>query len=201
MSTVIYASLGQYAEEIGADNDGDAKMREDLLEASRVIDRMSRVDPGFFAAAADATAARFDVAATQTRRLVIPPCQSVTSVKLDEDGDRTFEVTLASTDYRLYPLSGPPYTEIQVDDYQGRYGFPVGQARVEVTAAWGEGVTVPPPIQRATRLLANRYRVRPNTPEALMAGTNNMMALGAHDPDVLTILRDGGYINALEMMH
>jgi len=196
VTTAVYASLAQYKGEIGeTSSDNDARHMADLAEASRVIDRLCRVPAGRFAPTAAGVARTFDVSSAQAMRMSLPPVYSVSAVKTDEDGDRTFETTLASTDYRLYPLDGPPYTSIRVDDAQGNYTFPVGQARVQITGQWGEALTVPLPIQRATRLLAGRYRVRPNTPEALMAGTNNMMALGQHDPDVLTILRDGGYIN------
>lgn len=192
----IYASLVHYKAEISeTDADNDDLHMVELEEASRVIDRLCRVAAGWFAPVS-ATTRTFDVLTSQASRLPIGPLQSVTTLKTDEAGDRTFETTWATTDYRLYPLAGPPYTEVRVDDYQGRYLFPAGQARVQIVGTWGDEVgVVPLPIQRATRLLANRYRVRPNTPEALMAGTNNMMALGAHDPDVMTILRDGGYIN------
>ena len=192
-----YAGLAEYKTEIGeTDDDNDARHANDLEEASRVIDALCRRAPGYFAAV---TATRYlDVPAAVGTRLSVPPLQSVTTLKTDEDGDRTYEVTWSSTlDYRLYPLEGPPYTEVRIDTVNGRYTFPAGDARVQIVGTFGETAGgAPLGIQRATRLLANRYRARPNTPEGISTGGEDMMALGAADPDIIAILRDGGYVNA-----
>ncbi len=193
--SVTYASLTQYKTEIGETTaTNDDRHASDLEEASRAFDAICRRPDGWFYAA---TATKyFDVPRGGTRNLWIPPLQSVTSIKTDEGGDSVYETTWATTDYRLYPLAGPPYTEVRIHDGTGRYNFPIGDARVQIIGAWGETATgTPLPVQKAVRLLARRYSIRPNTPEALLAGTNNMMALGAHDPDVKTIIERGGYMN------
>lgn len=190
MST--YADLEEYKAEIKEESDDfDAVHARDLLEASRVFDRLCGAPVDYFAAA---TATKlFDV--DSSAKLWIPPLQTVTTLKTDDDGDGVYEVTWAVTDYRLYPLAGPPYTEIRVHDTTGRYRFPRGDARAQIVGVWGEVATgAPRPVQKAVRLLANRYRVRPNTPEALLAGTENMMALGEMDPDVKLIIEKGKYM-------
>ena len=192
-----YATLADYKVEIGeTDAANDVRHATDLEDASRVIDALCRRPAGWFAAVT-ATTRTFDVPAGTGPSLLVPPLWSITTLKTDEDGDRTFEVTWsAALDYRLYPLDGPPYSEIRIDDVNGRYSWPGGDARVQIVGAWGETEAgAPLPIQRATKLLASRYRSRPNTPEGIAAGGENMMALGAADPDIIAILRDGGYIN------
>lgn len=194
MSAANYLDLDLFKTEIGEGGSSKDDLYTALgLEASRVIDRLCRVPAGYYGP--QTFTKTFD--SDDESVLYIPPLISVTSLKTDEDGDRTFEVTWdADADFRLYPLDGPPYTRIERDSVNGSYYFPIGSARVQLAGSWGEAATVPEDIERATRFLANRYRVRPNTPEGVKEGGENMMALAAHDPDILTILRDGRRIKA-----
>lgn len=193
----VYADLADLKSEIGeTGTTNDVLLTRHLADASRVWDRLCEAPDGYFAGEAAGAIRYLDVTDedSATYRVAIPAAMAITAVAVDETGDRTYDTTWSSsTDYRLYPLDGPPYTEIRVDRTNGRYALPVGDARLKLTGTFGMSATVPAPVQRAVRLLANRYRVRPNTPEALQAGTNNMMAFGKHDPDVLTIMRDGRY--------
>lgn len=76
------------------------------------------------------------------------------SIKLDEDQDGAFEVTLATTDYELLPRNAPlgsearPYTAIELTPWGTRWSWLPG-VRVQVTGRWG-WPAVPPAIQRAT---------------------------------------------------
>lgn len=80
-----------------------------------------------------------------SRALNVPDLVSVTSLKTDEDSDRTYELTWAAGDYLLYPLNaepqqpwGRPYTRILVDVEGGnRPSFPAGGPTVEVAGKWG----------------------------------------------------------------
>lgn len=193
----VYGSLADLKAEIGETTaTQDTLLTRCLADASRTWDRLCNQPAGYFAGEPAGTVRYLDVTWGDTKRgaLEIPPAQAITAVAADIDGDRVYETTWsASTDYRLYPLDGPPYLELRIDPVNGRYSFPVGDARIKLTGTFGLAADVPADVQRAVRLLANRYRVRANTPEALMAGTNNMMALGKHDPDVMAIMRDGGY--------
>ncbi len=89
------------------------------------------------------TTRRFD--GGKGRTLNVPDLVSITSLKTDEDYDRTYELTWASTDYLLYPLNaepqqawGRPYTRILVDIEGGsRSALPSGGPTVEVAGKWG----------------------------------------------------------------
>jgi hypothetical protein len=65
---------------------------------------------------------------------------SVTTLKTDEDGDRTYETTWATTDYDLLPANAAhkrrPYWEIAITP-QGNESFPRVQKGVEVVGKWG----------------------------------------------------------------
>jgi len=66
---------------------------------------------------------------------------SVTSLKTDPDGDRTYPETWATTDYDLMPDNAAaerrPYWRIMPTP-EGDYGFPAGVARgVQIAGVWG----------------------------------------------------------------
>lgn len=77
--------------------------------------------------------------------LNVPDLISLTTLKTDEDRDRTYELTWASSDYLLYPLNaepqqpwGRPYTRILVDVEGGsRRVFPAGGPTVQIAGKWG----------------------------------------------------------------
>lgn len=73
-------------------------------------------------------------------RLRLEDLLSVTTLKLDEDGDQTFEVTMASTDYFLYPLNFFPKMEVKISSNSDYSGFAGGVLRgVEIDGSWGYG--------------------------------------------------------------
>lgn len=74
----------------------------------------------------------------------IPDLISATTVKVDEDGDRVYELTLASaTDYFLerefyHDVSALPATVIRLDAVNGqRSVFPCARRAVEIVGRWG----------------------------------------------------------------
>jgi hypothetical protein len=75
--------------------------------------------------------------------LMIPDLLAATTVKLDEDGDRTFELTLAATDYFLTRRhaedeSEPPATCLTLDGRNGqRSSFPCRRQAVQIAGRWG----------------------------------------------------------------
>ena len=89
------------------------------------------------------TTRRFD--GDNGRALNVPDLISVTSLKSDEDNDRTYELTWAASDYLLYPLNaepqqawGRPYTRVLVDIEGGsRPWFPAGGPTVQIAGKWG----------------------------------------------------------------
>lgn len=99
-------------------------------------------------------------------------------VKIDEDGDGTFETTLTiSTDFILKPLNAAdrvpvwPYTEIYLAD---NYRFPClsnGRPGVQVTAKFG-WPAVPDDVTTATLMLAADLHKSKDT-QFGVAGTND----------------------------
>lgn len=140
----------------------DAAMLESLItSASRQIDGwMGR---RFYAA----TETRYPVV-RGGRILLDQDLLSVTTLKTDEDGDGTYEVTWSSTtDYWLAPVDaatdGMPYSEIRLNRDLGRYSFPTGERAVQLVGSFGYNATGshPAPIREACLRLAERlYKLR-----------------------------------------
>lgn len=196
MTVADYTTIAILKEEIGnfasGDTTKDDRLSRCVTDASRVIDLVTNREEGEFTAV---TATRyFD--GTDPDRLVIPPLNTVTTLKTDDDSDGTFENTwTASTDYILYPLNDTPYREILAHP-TGSYRFPIGPRTIQIVGSWGDS-SVPNPIRRATLLLAARYYQRGSSPLG-MAGSaeTGYVNLKQTDPDVWFILDKGGYITA-----
>ena len=77
--------------------------------------------------------------------LMVPDLISITSLKTDDDKDRTFETTWVATDYLLYPPNasphqrmGRPYIRILVDTEAGSQDvFTKGMQTVQIEGKWG----------------------------------------------------------------
>lgn len=171
--TDAYADVSTYkaSQESLSDSGGTSEIEADLLAVSRYIDkRLGR----FFTQDASAVARVYKTKATGkavfgwaesenpwkagglTRILYIDDLVSVTTIKIDEDGDGSFddETALASTDYDLIPRNaalGPepePYTGIELTTFGSKGAWP-SNTRVEVNGVWG-WPSVPKAIERAT---------------------------------------------------
>lgn len=134
-----YAELAELKAAAAIPDTGDDALLEGTITAtSRAID--------------DYCGRRF-YAGTETRyfcaqwpdRLAVPDLLALTSLRTDEDGDRTYEVTWdiagADADVDLEPanaaLDERPYWLLRVTP-NGLHAFPVGVLRgVEVTGSWG----------------------------------------------------------------
>lgn len=77
---------------------------------------------------------------TGANRLWVTDVLSVSTMKLDEDANASFEATLTTSDYVLFPLNEYPKTCIEPTEY-GDYGtFAFGVKRgVEIVGEWGYG--------------------------------------------------------------
>lgn len=218
-----YLDLDVWKDEIQiTDTTQDARLGRYITRASRTLDRWCQVVPGFFATAGETAVARYyDIDTQRARRsaadvmfdadsyeswlfqatpclLYVEPFVELTSLKTDEDGDGVYEVTWDTSDYRLGPANavalGDPYRVIEVNRDTGRYVFPVGRRRVEATCRWG-WPSVPPSIEEATSLLANRLRNRGKTPEGVMGSEERgFISLKEMDPDIKSILAAGRFI-------
>lgn len=199
----LYAGAEEYLSYLGVEELDEAPatltiaQSAELLDASRAWDLLCGAPAGFFVANPDAWAKPFNVDDELELWVGALATDAGVVVKIDFDGDRTFEATLdPDLDYFLEPSSGPPFRRIVIDEINGRYRFPEGRRRVEVTGSWGWSLDSPAPVRRATLLIAKRYSVRPNTPEGVVGATGasqHMMRLAAQDPDVMAIVAAGGF--------
>ena len=72
--------------------------------------------------------------------LLVDDLLSITTIKLDEDGDATYEETMAATDYTLYPANGYPKERIELSNNSDYGAFAGGIRRgVEITGVHGYG--------------------------------------------------------------
>ena len=116
----------------------DTRLRELMETSSRLIDRYCN--------------RHFHVLSTTRKydgdggtELLVQDLIAVTSLKTDDNKDRTYETTWAATDYLLYPSNaeptkpwGRPYTRILVDTEAGNEDvFTAGMQTVEIVGKWG----------------------------------------------------------------
>lgn len=132
--TNCYATLAELKARLGiTDTNDDAILKSELETASRSIDTHCR--RRFFVEARTRyyTARWGDL-------LEVDDLVAVTTLKTDEDGDRTYETVWEATDYDLTPFNAPyeqkPYTAIEVTP-SGRYAFATVSRGVEIAANWG----------------------------------------------------------------
>lgn len=181
-----YATLAEIKARLGiptADTADDTVLEAVIEAASRAIDNETgRV---FYAT----TATKY-FRADDGDLLFIPDLLSVTTLKTDSDGDRTYETTWATTDYDLEPYNDAPYTRIRLTP-SGRYSFPTHAKGVEIAGSWGYNATgsYPDAINEACLILASRLFKRKDAPFGV-AGTAEMgqLRIGKTDPDVAGLL-------------
>ena len=121
-----------------------------------------------------------------------PSLQVVTTLKSDEDGDRTYENTWATTDYDLMPFNASnlskPYSWIEVNP-EGDYSFPKSIKSIELAGTWGWSA-VPKPIKEACIMLSSRIMLRDRAPLGV-AGTGaagELTNIMVEDPDVMRLI-------------
>jgi hypothetical protein len=126
--------------------------------------------------------------------LFIDDLVSVTTLQLDEDGDGTYEATLATTDYILYPRNEYPKTYIKINP-NGNYGGFASDILdgVKIIGTWGYASTVPEPVRRAAIIQTCRYFKRRESAYADVIGsaeTGTMTVYKGLDPDVELLLNN-----------
>lgn len=101
-------------------------------------------------------------AATNRLRLDLPDLVSVTTLKLDGDGDGVYETTLSTSDYQLLPVNAPNEAEPEpYDSVKPLNGwFPLacsGRTNlVQIEGVWG-WPAVPEPVIEAAKILSGDY--------------------------------------------
>jgi len=116
----------------------DTRLRQLLETVSRQIDRYC--NRHFFTLEVTKT---FD--GDGSAELHVPDLISVSSLKTDDNVDRTYETTWATTDYLLYPQNadptqrwGSPYARVLVDTDAGNQSrFQAGKQTVQIAGKWG----------------------------------------------------------------
>lgn len=116
---------------------------------------------------------------------------SVTTLATDDDGDRTYETTWATTDYDLLPLNGAPYTRIELAPL-GEQSFPVHRKGVKIVGKFGYCATasLPAAVKEACVLQCMRVWKRRDAPFGVVSNPvgGEMRLIVDLDPDVAQLL-------------
>jgi len=130
------------------DTGADAQILADLTATSRYLERrLNR----FFTRDLAAVARVYE--GEGLRSIYVDDVVSVTALKVDEDSDGSYELTIAATDYEMLPRNAAygaepsPYNEVSLLPWGARSYFPLG-ARVELTAVYG-WPAIPLAVKRA----------------------------------------------------
>lgn len=167
-------------------------------ELERVVEAVSRWIDGF--------CGRHFYSASETRYytaewgdwLIVDDLLTVTTLKTDENEDRTYERTWASTDYDLEPFNaatdGRPYTSIRTAP-AGLYTFPTGRKAVQIVGSFGWSA-IPDAIEEACILQTTRIFRRKDAPFGVTgsADMGQVLAIARLDPDVRSLLNVGGLV-------
>ena len=186
-----YATTASLKARLGITGSGSDTVLGEVLEgASRLIDGFT--GRTFYGSEAETRYFTTD----DTGTVFIDDLVSVTSVKTDEDGDRTYERTWASTDYDLLPHNVTPKTRLVLAP-EGRYVFPTLPRSVQIVGTWGNNAdaSIPAVIREATLLQAARLFERRKSPLGVIGDSEIGFArLSARlDPDVEVLLKAGGF--------
>lgn len=135
-------------------------------------------------------------------RLNIRDLAELTSIKTDEDGDGTFEVTWGADDYFLQPLNAPadsePYTRIDVNLDTGDYRFPRGQSRVQIVGKWGFPTVPQGAVEAATYIFNQLLRRKRENVWGIVNFGDIALRIARHDPHVSVCLEDLGRPKVVE---
>lgn len=189
--TNAYGTLAQLKSAIriaASDTDSDARLEDAGNGAARAIDEWTH--RRFYAE----TLTRY-FTPRASACLDVPDLLSITTLKTDEDGDRTFEITWdADRDYYLAPYDAAnldrPFWRIEVDRTNGLYCFPLRQRSVEVIGSWGYCATGshPEAIREAWVRLAIRLYKLPDAPLGVAGNAETGLIRIGGDRDLQRLL-------------
>ncbi len=176
------------------DNDDDSIVESIINAVSRLIDRYCK--RRFYTTSADET--RYYTATDPAVFFSPDDILSVTTLKTDDDGDRTHETTwTALTDYLPWPynatLDSVPYTQIKVSPATTK-AFPLGDRGVQIVGEFGYCATGSHPAQiaEACLLQCERLYKRKDAPFGIAGagdmGQMRMVIPNKLDPDVEQLL-------------
>lgn len=150
----------------GADVNRDGMIEQMIEAASRWIDGYTGRQ--FFASTATRT-----FTARAYDRVNVTDLLTVTTLKTDHDGDRTYETTWDTDDYDLMPTNAPPYQWIELSPLAS-YTFPLLRKGVQIAGTWGYSATTPDAVNEACLMYAARLYARKDT----VLGVAGSSALG-----------------------
>lgn len=184
-----YANLANLKARLGITDAAEDSVLENIIEAiSRSIDNYC--GRRFYRNSADET--RY-YTAESPNILFVDDLGTITTLKTDSDGDRTYEDTWAVTDYDLDPfnasLDGRPYTAIRITP-NGTKSFPATRKGVEIVGKFGYAATTPDAIDEACLIQSARIYKRKEAPFGV-AGASEMgtvVMIATFDPDVKLLL-------------
>lgn len=161
----------------------DGKIEDHIEAASRWIDRHCMRQ--FYAT----TATRYFTAG-DAMSCNVSDILTVTTLKTDHDGDRTYETTWEQSDYDLMPYNNAPYQWLEITP-QGAYFFPFVRRGVEIAGTWGYVATTPEDIKEACLMQASRLFARESTVlgEAGRTALGTMTIKTQRDEDIHDLLR------------
>ena len=172
----------------GSDTVDDSLLELAVESASRMID--AECDRNFYTSG---TATR-DFIPNDPYTVDTDDLTSIATVQLDDQGDRTFLITLAASDYQTEPVNGrvsgnayPIYRLRMIGDYL----LPIWhrQATVRITGVYGF-TPVPTQVRQACVMQAMRIFKRLDSPLGMTWGVDGMgMRVGKVDPDVAMLIR------------
>lgn len=169
-----------------ADTTDNSALTDVITAVSRAIDK--QCDRFFYFTAA---ATRY-YSAEWTDWLLPDDIVSITTLKTDDDGDRTFETTWATTDYDLEPYNAAahsePYTSIRVAP-NGTQRFSRVRRGVELVGVFG-WPAVPDAVREACILQSMRLWKRKDSVYGVVgsAEMGQMLVIPKLDPDVKLLL-------------
>lgn len=186
MTGVLYASLPELKQVLDID---DAASDVDL---ERALEAASRWIEGY-------TGRTFALETAQTRDYYpdtayvvrTPDLVAITSIAVDEDGDRTFGTTLAPADYQLWPLNEPTFQEVRIWPLADDVFVPGRLVRIVGSFGCTVDGQAPVEVRQSALLLASRFykRVR-EAPFGVLQSTDlgQFTRLSGSDPDVVALL-------------
>jgi hypothetical protein len=152
-----YISLVEAKERMAIADSGDDNLLEAVITAaSRWID--DHTGRRFYSG----TATRV-YTASSPYGLMVDELTAIATLTTDENGDRVYETTWATTDYYFLPLNavadGQPYDRIEVDQVSGTRRFPTGvPGGVQVVGSFGYGASgAPALVKEACQRLVERF--------------------------------------------